>query len=340
MKKDYPFLHHARIAACIAVIIIHTVSSNVASLRTVSISEWWVDNIIDSSVVWAVPLFVMISGALLLDLKRKENIATFYRKRFLSVGLPALFWISAYYLFFNYFIGISYSPISFIKHILLEQPFENLYFLFIIMELYIITPFLKAILSSLSKRQGIYLSVLFLFIGLFWHYQRFIGTMFIPYLGYYILGLYARDVTSILKYRRILILSFFLNAAAISIGTYLFASHTIYNYNDDFFFYRHTNIFVMLLTITMFFLFRSFDHYIVTRRNIYALIKNISTATLGIYILHWPIRLILFYVLFHTKEYIYPVSLTMQLGVFILLFAASFIITKIFQQLSYLKLLV
>ncbi len=340
MKKELPFIYLVRVVACAAVVTIHTVSSNVASIGEISSLVWWIDNIIDSSVVWAVPLFVMISGALVLDSRRNGAWYAFYRKRFLKIGIPTFFWVFFYFIFFNLLHNTPLNFQVFIKQIIFEQPFINLYFLFIILELYILTPFITNITSNLDRRQGLCLSLLFLFIAIFWRPQRFVGTMFIPYIGYYILGYYLRDILISIKQQIILLMSFLVFTLLVAVGTYLFASHIVYNYGDDFFFYRHSNVLVMILTIIIYMLFKSLDHFIASHKNFYRLIKGISTKTLGIYILHWPVRVIVFYVFFHTKEIIFPIPILAQMVLFIVLFMSSGILTSIFQRLPVLRYVV
>lgn len=338
MKQKYVFLDYARVAACMAVVSIHTISSNVASMTKVPFFIWWIDSIIDAMVVWVVPLFVMISGALLLG--RQERVGTFFRKRFLSVIIPTIFWVIIYFFLFSIIRGATYTPQSIISALIFDQPLENLYFLFIISELYIITPFLRRFLAQKRRKDVLRIGLLFLVIGIFWRYQQFVGTMFIPYMGYYILGYYLRDVTISNKQRKLLIVSFILNVTAISVGTYLFASHIVYNLNDDFYFYRHTNIFVVFLSITVFLLFKGFEQYLIKQKRLSALIEELKPKTLGIFIIHWPLRVILFYLLFSTREIIYPIPLWFQPILYIFLFVASYGITKVILQIALIKYVV
>ena len=340
MKKELPFIHLARVSACAAVVLIHTISSNVASLSKISPFIWWIDNVIDSAIVWAVPLFVMLSGALLLSPKNKETWYAFYRKRFFRIGIPTFFWVIFYYIFFNLLNNTSISLISFFKQVVFEQPFMNLYFLFIILELYVLTPFIKSITSSLNKSQGLYLSILFLFIGIFWRYQRFVGTMFIPYLGFFLLGYYLREHVIRFDQRKILAVYFLVITSFIAVGTYLFSSHIVYNFNDDFFFYHHTNIFVIASVIIVYLFFKSYNQELVTHEKLYKLIKYISNKTLGIYILHWPIRVLFFYFIFGTKDIIFPIPINLQVILFLFLFISSAILTSILQKLPLIRYIV
>ncbi len=129
VKQEYPFLYLARIAACIAVVAIHSVGLSPATLHHGPIAAWWAEHIVDSFVIWAVPLFVMISGAILLN-RQIEQPNTFYKKRLWRVGLPILMWVPVYILFYHFIRGDSIT-VSALFNRFLHGQYDHLYFLFI-----------------------------------------------------------------------------------------------------------------------------------------------------------------------------------------------------------------
>ncbi len=54
--------------------------------------NWHVLNIWDSFSRWAVPIYIMLSGSLLLDPDRVESPSKFYHKRLMRIGVPLVFW--------------------------------------------------------------------------------------------------------------------------------------------------------------------------------------------------------------------------------------------------------
>src|SRR4051812_36607782 len=80
----------ARVVATGAVVLIHVIAPVVSSGRGESLSHlrWWFGNIVDSGCRAAVPLFIMISGALLLSVGRQEGTQEFYAGRLSRVGVP------------------------------------------------------------------------------------------------------------------------------------------------------------------------------------------------------------------------------------------------------------
>ena len=88
------WLDTLRTLATLGVIIIHISSPLVNMEYNKNMSFWWIGNVVDSAVRYAVPLFLMLSGATLLD--KEFQLWDFYKRRFSRVLVPFLFWIIAY----------------------------------------------------------------------------------------------------------------------------------------------------------------------------------------------------------------------------------------------------
>src|ERR1700679_1783645 len=67
---------------------------------------WWAGNIYDSSVRFCVPVFLMLSGALVLG--NHMPLTIFLKRRFTRLLFPFIFW-SIIYMFFNYDYGSSHT---------------------------------------------------------------------------------------------------------------------------------------------------------------------------------------------------------------------------------------
>lgn len=84
MKKDILYLHWLRALAIILVVILHCRMLEVPGF----IGLCW--NVMNVLTITCVPLFVMISGALLLS--RGEDLMAFYRKRMPKLLVPMVAW--------------------------------------------------------------------------------------------------------------------------------------------------------------------------------------------------------------------------------------------------------
>jgi len=83
-----------RVIATIGVIFIHVSSEYVPTAGTISAYTFWIGNLFDSASRVSVPIFVMLSGALLLP--KDYGIGVFLKKRLVRLVVPFLFWSLIY----------------------------------------------------------------------------------------------------------------------------------------------------------------------------------------------------------------------------------------------------
>ena len=98
-RKPYrtEWLDTLRALATLGVIIIHVSSPLVNMAFPKNLPFWWIGNVVDSAVRFAVPIFLMLSGTTLLG--KDEPAGQFYKKRMLRVLLPFIFWFVIYCVF-------------------------------------------------------------------------------------------------------------------------------------------------------------------------------------------------------------------------------------------------
>ena len=91
------FLDMMRAYAIVLVVMVHVAGPVLYEFNTAPRSHWGIANAFDSFARPCVPLFVIISGFLLLDpRKRDEPLGDFFKKRLLKVVVPYLFWAAFY----------------------------------------------------------------------------------------------------------------------------------------------------------------------------------------------------------------------------------------------------
>ncbi|OWP74009.1 acyltransferase, partial [Flavobacterium oreochromis] len=115
MKEDNENLYwitSLRVLATFSVIFLHTSAEILYQYGKTSNANWWIGNIYDSSVRFCVPIFLMISGALILS-KDYKNITEYLKKRVLRIIFPFLFW-SIVYIFINNFLYFYKENLTFI----------------------------------------------------------------------------------------------------------------------------------------------------------------------------------------------------------------------------------
>jgi surface polysaccharide O-acyltransferase-like enzyme len=266
MKKDYYYIDCLRAAATYGVILWHCFSP--IYYRFGPITEWAAANILFGFAIrWSVAVFVMISGALLLN--KEEPLDVFYKKRFLRICLPLVAWtilygVSRLYYFKTYTYTGQPAP-GFWQYVILDQFSDllfnrlsyHLYFISIVLGLYAITPFLGKMVRALSKKElGI-----FVLIGVgIYSVRLFVPNLILindftigSYLVYFFLGYY------LFKYppgKRLRWIIYSVAAGAAILMTFLnyIKEYVQKGHQDNY--YRTDGFFVYMLCIGIFVLFQ------------------------------------------------------------------------------------
>lgn len=187
-----------RIIAAFFVIVNHTNSSiflnaKPSALWTVSISYFFVSRI-------AVPVFLMIMGALLLD--KQDNMKKYFSRIIRMAVVIAVFSVAI-----HLYRGGSAAPVALLAEIL-NSGHEPYWYLYLYMALLVVLPFLQKLAKSLDKKEillliGITLVVggtepFFRFAGLGVH-ESFFNGLFTCYVGMVFAGYYIEKHMDITK---------------------------------------------------------------------------------------------------------------------------------------------
>ncbi len=184
-----------RIFAIFGVIALHTLGTYP------SFSSPYIFKIFETSV----PIFVMLSGALLLG--KAESYLSFFKKRSVKVLIPWIVWTFIYMIFLyylkdeyvisNYFNGGIVYLNNWAKFFFI-QFFTGLWFLPLIFGIYLITPPLRIFIKSAKELDIFYLlSLWFVFISFLpWVFSSPLFPEWLPsfiyapiqYSGYFVLG--------------------------------------------------------------------------------------------------------------------------------------------------------
>ena len=144
-----------RTIAIILVILLHASiepypTANIMSPQAVQ--YWWASDVYDSLSRICVPLFIMLTGALLLQpSKVDEPIRVFFKKRWDRIGLPFLFWTVAYFAW-NFFVNGKALTLTSVLQGLLAGPYYQFWYLYALVGLYILTPVIRVIVAHADWR--------------------------------------------------------------------------------------------------------------------------------------------------------------------------------------------
>lgn len=147
------WINSLRVLAASAVIMIHTAAPTVTS--NLFCGTWWVGHGLDTLSRFAVPVFLMISGALLLH--KDEPINVFAKKRVWKIALPFLGWSFFYYFLANRFNG---SLGDFTKDLLGNGNHFHLWYLYLIILLYLLIPILRKVVAHIPTSYILYYALI------------------------------------------------------------------------------------------------------------------------------------------------------------------------------------
>jgi surface polysaccharide O-acyltransferase-like enzyme len=197
------WLDVARVLAIVAVVLVHVIAPVVTGhWANEGSAGWWTANVIDSALRWCVPVFVMISGALLLDPRRVERPRDFYVRRLGRVGVPLIVWTLVYLAFRQWWLGQDLSVEDAARGVLAGTPFLQLYFLYVLVGLYAMAPFLKIVIRHTTRRMQAGLAGVLIGIGALDQFASMLvgagsstaATRFLPFAGYFVAGWVLRDM--------------------------------------------------------------------------------------------------------------------------------------------------
>ncbi len=340
MTRRYDYMDWLRVLSIVVVVGIHVVSKIINSTTTDD-WIWHFANAFDAGLRWCVPMFFMLSGALLLTRDKEESVSTFLKKRLGKVVIPLLFWSLVYTAYNIFELGESYTAYEILVQFLTDDIYYHLWFLYTITGLYIMAPFLKLLVQHMDKKTfqafllfWILFASLLPFLPKFFDVEiAFTAGLFEPYIGYFLLGAYLVLYPVPKKYVPTLGLLALLGYFATLWGTIYLNTGLPAEEFDDFFYehYRPNNLLITL------FIFIGFQH-MAKKIKPNALITRISTATFGIYIIH-PIIQIYLNKFFGLNETTFNPIISVPL-VWIVIFVLSFGIILVMQKLPIINRLV
>jgi surface polysaccharide O-acyltransferase-like enzyme len=156
-NKSIQWLDSLRTLAMLGVIVIHVSTPTVKMIYGKNMEYWWIGNVLDSAVRFAVPLFLMLSGATLLG--KDYKLGDYYRKRFSRVLVPFLFWLAVYWVYRWMVLLPKVQPHGVqavvqwgVNLFLKEGVSKHFWYIYMILFIYIFVPFLGRGLRRLSGK--------------------------------------------------------------------------------------------------------------------------------------------------------------------------------------------
>lgn len=189
-----------RAVAILAVVTIHATASTAAADGAWERPVGRFAVVLDMAIHFAVPVFVLVSGALNLDPDRYRGAVDFLRRRALRLVPAVVFW-HLWYVGVRWVRGDELETVDLLSRVVNGELFTQLYFFWIVLGLSAITPLLMLLVRRWGRPGVAVLGVLALgatvtAAGL----RAPTGAVenavlwWLPYLGYYLLGWVLREI--------------------------------------------------------------------------------------------------------------------------------------------------
>lgn len=273
------------------VVVIHACSLVLVPEKEISFINQAVAVFFDSIARISVPIFLMISGAFLLN--KPDNITTFFKKRASRILLPWFFW-GTIQLFFNHYFQYEVFGDSDFKLILIRNFLSGFWFMPMIASIYLITPFLKPFFQAAKKTEY------FIFFSCWFFLASLIPTIFnlldfiqfyqlpiwLNYLGYFVGGYFiTKKITATQK--TLLVSEWFLlsNFLIVSFGTLYLLSQNNFGYK----LFEYLSIPVVLMSFASFIILKNYFETSNISNKAQKVIHFLSDNSFGIFLSHMMI---------------------------------------------------
>jgi len=291
------YLDTLRAVATIAVILIHISSPVLGMAFHKDMNSWLTGNIFDSSVRFAVPLFLMLSGATMLH--REYSPAEFYKKRLVRVLLPFLFWVLVYWVYYWLMLAPAKQPhgagniIRWAVNLFLNDGVsKHFWYVYMILFLYLFSPFIgktvrKMNLKALSFSLLIWVVLCVSTYSLNLSFYKWTGDYqfkllgYFEYSGYLVLGYYLSQYQLFRNKQRLIAGTVYLLSIAVCAGVVYYQSYGERFQNLRI--YSYFSIVSIVQSVAVFLLFKETE---IKNKYLLLIQKNISNYSYGIYLVH------------------------------------------------------
>lgn len=283
------WLEALRIAATAAVIGVHVLADMVGASYVLGSRRWWLANFAASGLRWCVPVFIIVSGYVLLA--QRQGALEFYQKRLRRIAIPLVVW-TVIYLVWTQILSTYYAtplPTSQLFSLIVQGvPYYHLWYLYMLVGLYSLTPLLQIVLRRLSRTQQTILCISLLVVAVSsspWFTLAKTPFIFwcLPFLGYYLFGYWLREESTAIP---LWILGVVITVMIVvtALGSYLEAKQFQTNFGAYVYGYLSPNVMIMSLAVTM--LFKQTALFWERQFERYPIFTRLSDSSFLVYLLH------------------------------------------------------
>lgn len=203
MNSKLYWVEYMKAVAILAVIVIHVTAPTLIDFHKEGLNNWTVFNFYNSISRFCVPVFLMISGALILS-KDYASLKDYFRHRFSRIFYPFLFWGVIFIVWNIYFISLKsqLTVLDIFKLIFLnfrDGIYYHFWFVYLIIGLYLFYPIARIWLKNADQKNIRFYLIIWLIVSFFAlpainkirpgiNMAYFSGYLGYPVLGYYLMN--------------------------------------------------------------------------------------------------------------------------------------------------------
>ena len=286
MKERAIWFDVVRAISTISVIVLHVAAPILHEYGKVPEAIWNIGNFYDGTVRFCVPVFFMLSGALLLS--KDYELGYFLKNRFWRIIPPLIFWSLIYIVYDHVLVGeeeLTYTGFfEIMGKGLLSGSQVHLWFVYTLLGLYLFIPILRKWIRASNNHEVLYFIILW--VGTIIYSLPYFSTYlpdipltnFAGYIGYLVLGYYLSNMTIGQKYIPILLI-------VVGVGTTIYGTHYLAHVNNEFhgFFYGYLTPNVLLSAMGVFLVLKDLE---IKSSRIRQVFLFLSDHSFGIYLVH------------------------------------------------------
>ncbi|MHB8061044.1 MAG: acyltransferase [Ruminiclostridium sp.] len=289
-----------RVLSMLSVVFLHTAAG---SLRVNLGSHLWhFSNVFTAIMSTSVPIFFMLSGAMLLSNSKTASIAYTYKKRLPKALVPFIIWSLVAVAYYG-IIGINSDgnisdALHRLKNIVNTPTTVHLWFMYALIPLYLLSPILKKLVDCMSMKLVKYcLFLWFTFSSLLPTLSSLVPSTIRPffvinkeysmnflngYIGYFLLGYYLLNYKNKMSIKMLSCIVVF-DTAIISVGSW-YKTMATGEYSEIFKVYSRA--FVLILSISIFLLVKELLSKYPLKQLPINIVKFLSSLSFGVYLMH------------------------------------------------------
>lgn len=155
-----------RVAACVGILVLHTVfAADEYFAEVISGADHFVSRIAENNMMWAVPCFLMVTGALQLDPGRRLTLKKLYGKYILRILIALAACCLIFRIFDMIMDGEAFTAggiLMAFQELVTARCWGHLWYLYLLIGLYILMPFYRMVADRASDRELRYLALAYI----------------------------------------------------------------------------------------------------------------------------------------------------------------------------------